>query len=111
MKLAKLMDAGKFGKSFRLISQIEASAGSIMDNIAEGFERGGNREFLQFLYISKGSCGEFRSQLYRAFDRGYLNQVEFNELYGIGTEVAVLIQKLIRYMENSEYKGPKYKNR
>jgi four helix bundle protein len=60
--LGKYIDGGKFKSSYKLVSQIEGSAGSIMDNIAEGFERSGNREFLQFLYISKGSCGEFRNK-------------------------------------------------
>lgn len=109
--LGKYVDAGKFKKSFKLISQIEGSAGSIMDNIAEGFERGGNREFIQFLYISKGSCGEFRSQLYRAMDRGYLLQNEFEELYNLAMEAIVLLQKLINYLEQSELKGVKFKNR
>ena len=94
-----------------MISQIEGSAGSIMDNIAEGFERGGNKEFIQFLYISKGSCGEFRSQLYRAMDRGYLLQNEFEELYNLAMEAIVLLQKLINYLEQSELKGVKFKNR
>lgn len=109
--LGKYIDEGRFNKSYKLISQIEGSAGSIMDNIAEGFERGGNREFIQFLYISKGSCGEFRSQLYRAADRGYLMESEFEELYGMAMEAIVLLQKLISYLEQSELKGPKYKNR
>ena len=109
--VGKYIDQGKFKRSFKLIDQIEGSAGSIMDNIAEGFERSGNREFLQFLYISKGSCGEFRSQLYRASDRNYLEQKEFNELFSISMEVIVLLQKLINYPEQSEIKGFKYKNR
>lgn len=109
--LGKYIDAGKFKRSFKLINQIEGSAGSIMDNIAEGFERSGNREFLQFLYISKGSCGEFRSQLYRALDRNYLDQQEFEELYNLAMEVIVLLQKLINYLEQSELKGVKFKNR
>src|SRR5689334_22402241 len=69
--IGKLIDEGRFRKNFSMIDQMERASGSVMHNIAEGFERGGNREFLQFLYVSKGSCGELRSQLTRAFDRGY----------------------------------------
>lgn len=105
------IDTGRFKTNFRLINQIEGSAGSIMDNIAEGFERSGNREFLQFLYISKGSCGEFRSQLYRAIDRKYITDEEFNQLYSLLKEVIIMLQKLIDYLETSELKGYKFKNR
>ncbi len=103
------IDIGRFKSNFRLINQIEGSAGSIMDNIAEDFERSGNKEFLQFLYIPKGSCGEFRSQLYRALDSNYISQNEFNELYEQSKEIIVMLQKLIDYLKNSEYKGVKYK--
>ena len=105
------IDTGRFKNNFRLINQIEGSAGSIMDNIAEGFERSGYREFLQFLYISKGSCGEFRSQLYRAVDRNYVSQEEFTVLYDQAREVIVMLQKLIDYLETSDFKGTKYKSR
>ena len=82
-----------------------------MDNIAEEFERSGNKEFLQFLYVSKGSCGEFRSQLYRALDRSYIQRVEFDELFSLSKEVIVMLQKLIAYLETSDMKGTKYKDR
>ena len=109
--LGQLIDSGRFKKNFRLIGQMEGSAGSIMDNIAEGFERGGNREFIQFLYVSKGSCGELRSQLYRALDRNYITQKEFNDFSVHAMKISSLIQKFIDYLENSSTKGIKHKNR
>lgn len=110
-KISEYIDTGRFERNYRLINQIEGSAGSVMDNIAEGFERSGNREFLQFLYISKGSCGEFRSQLYRAADRKYIRQEEFDELFILSKEVIVMLQKLIDYLQISEMKGIKFKSR
>lgn len=109
--IGKVIDEGKFQKNFSLIDQMERSSGSIMDNIAEGFERGGNREFLQFLYIAKGSCGEFRSQLYRANDRKYISAVEFETLFQLAKDIISLLQKLISYLETAEIKGPKFKTR
>lgn len=111
IKVGKLIDDDKLRRNFRLVNQIEGSSGSIMDNIAEGFERSGNREFIQFLYIAKGSCGELRSQLYRCIDRNYITQTEFDELSVQTNKINFLIQKLINYIENSGVKGNKYKAR
>jgi four helix bundle protein len=108
-KIGSLIDQGIFKQNYRLIGQLEGSAGSMMDNISEGFKRSGNKGFIQFLYISKGSSGEFRSQLYRALDRSYITKEQFQNLYDSATEIAVLMQKLIDYLHNSEIKGIKYK--
>lgn len=110
-KIGAYIDGGRFKHNYRLIGQIEGSAGSIMTNIAEGYERSGNKEFIQFLYVAKGSCGEFRSQLYQALDRNYIEQPEFKELKEDSLEISFMLSKLIAYLEQSDFKGPKYKDR
>jgi four helix bundle protein len=108
-QLGVFIDKDKFQKNFRLIGQIEGSSGSIMDNIAEGFERGMRSEFILFLGYAKGSCGELRSQLYRAFDRDYLTQEEFNNLKESVMQVSRLIQNLISYLQKTKIEGVRRK--
>jgi len=111
LEVGKLIDSERFQRNYGLIGQIERSAGSIMDNIAEGFERGGNKEFVQFLYIAKASCGELRSQLYRALDRNYISRQEFEVLSEHAKKISGLIQKLNNYLQSSGFKGEKYKGK
>jgi four helix bundle protein len=80
-----------FAKDFGLSGQIQRAAVSIMSNIAEGFERGGRGEFHQFLSTAKASCAEVRSQLYLAFDIGYLVQSQFNQLLKQAEEVGRIV--------------------
>ena len=98
-----------FKSDYRFVQQIRAAAGSIMDNIAEGFERTGNKEFLNFLYIAKGSCGEVRSQLIRANDVGYLTPEEYEELYSDCRKLSASIMNFIKEIKASDITGAKYK--
>ncbi len=105
----KISSNKKFIKDFELTMQIRRAAVSIMSNIAEGFERGGDKEFLQFLARAKGSCGEVRSQLYIALDQDYINRDTFEELYPKATEVNRMIYGFMKYLKDSELRGNKFK--
>ena len=96
-------------RDFGFRDQIRRAAVSGMSNIAEGFERGGNNEFHQFMSMAKGSVGEVRSQLYVALDVGYLEQKDFNRLFAIADEAGRLIGGFMSYLEKSDHKGPKFK--
>lgn len=100
-----------FAKDFRFKDQIRAAAGSIMDNIAEGFERSSRLEFINFLSYSKGSSGEVKSQLYRAKDQKYIGEEEFNEAYLAYDKLASNIAGFISYLNQTEVKGQKFKDR
>ena len=96
---------GKFARDFGLKDQVRRASISILSNIAEGFERGGDKEFLQFLAMAKGSCGEVRAQLYIAFDQGYLAQDVFEGLAKNTVEIGQLISGFMKYLSNSELRG------
>ena len=101
--------SGKFARDLSLKDQIRRSVVSILSNSAEGFERGGDREFLQFLGFAKGSAGEVKAQLYVALDAGFITQEEFRALYDLADETSRLIGGLMRYLKHSDFKGPKFK--
>ena len=110
-EIFELTKAEVFDDDRKLKYQMNGSSGSMMDNIAEGFGRGGNREFSQFLWISKGSTAELKSQLYRCKDRKWVDNDYFNNLYNQADTIEKMIQGLLNYLSKSDKKGIKYKNR
>ena len=104
----EITKSGDFRYDSRFVQQIRAAVGSIMDNIAEGFERDGNKEFIQFLYIAKGSCGEVRSQLYRAFDAEFIKEETFTRMLNESLSLNKGILNFIKSLKSSAIKGTKF---
>ncbi|HTH47008.1 MAG TPA: four helix bundle protein [Candidatus Limnocylindria bacterium] len=100
--------SGAFAKDFGLRDQMRRASVSILSNIAEGFERGGDREFVQFLSLAKGSCGEERAQLYVAFDQGYLTADLFQQLQEHSQKISRLLGAFMAYLKRSDLRGAKF---
>jgi four helix bundle protein len=109
-KIYAVSRQGAFGRDFGLGDQIQKASVSVMSNIAEGFDRSGNREFAQFLSVAKGSVAEVRSQLYVALDAEYLDQESFRKLSKTALETSRLIGGLMKYLRQSNHRGAKFKN-
>ena len=107
-KIYTITETEPFRHDLRFVQQIRAAAGSVMDNIAEGYERNGNKEFVYFLYIAKGSCGEVRSQLIRANDIGFIDDTTFHQLYDDALEVGRKIYYLSETIRRTGNPGNKY---
>ena len=108
-RIYSITNDGRFARDFGLRDQIRRAAVSVMSNIAEGFERGGTGEFVQFLAIAKGSAGEMRAQLYVAHDQSYIDRHQFDELIKDVDEVSKMISGLLGYLRRSGIKGTRFK--
>lgn len=104
----RLTSTESFSKDYRFCGQIRAAAGSVMDNIAEGFEKENNKEFIQFLYIAKGSCGEVRSQLHRARDVEFIYDEEYKKYLGIVLNMSMSLANFIHYLQKSDMAGTRF---
>jgi four helix bundle protein len=104
----KLSSPEPFKSDYKFRDQMRASSGSTMDNIAEGFCQGGNKEFYQFLSISRGSCGEVKSQFYRAYDYEYIVSMQLDELLERTERLSGKIINLMHHLKTSTNKGSKY---
>ncbi|HKR61910.1 MAG TPA: four helix bundle protein [Pyrinomonadaceae bacterium] len=107
-RIYEVSSEGSFARDFALKDQIRRACVSIMSNIAEGHDRSGTGEFVQFLATAKASAAEVRCQLYIAFDQGYIDNDAFIELGRIALETQCLIGGLMNYLNRSGYKGTKY---
>lgn len=104
----QITKVGEFKTDYRSVQQIRASAGSVSDNIAEGFERQGTKEFKNFLIIAKGSCGELRSQINRAFDAEWIPEEIYKQMYADCRQLSIGINHLIQTLKTAEYEGSRY---
>jgi four helix bundle protein len=98
-----------FARDYGLVDQIRRASVSVLSNIAEGFERGSYTEFLQFLYIAKGSCGEARAQLYIARDQKYVPEATFQQCHALAVEVSRMLSGLADHLKNSHQRGDKFR--
>ncbi len=108
LQIYKLSNKGPFAKDFGLRDQIRRASISVISNIAEGFERNGNKEFNQFLSIAKASAGEVRSQIYVAHDLEYISKEEFESVLNRLIEVSKMMNGLMSYLKTTEMKGSKF---
>jgi four helix bundle protein len=108
-RIHQISRTSSFARDFGLRDQIRRASVSIMSNIAEGYDRSGTGEFIQFLATAKGSAAEVRCQLYVALDQSYTDQSTFDELTGLAAETGSMIGGLINYLGRSGLKGTKYK--
>lgn len=108
-RIYDMLQGEGISKDYKLKDQMNGSSGSIMDNIAEGFDRDGKNEFKQFLSYSKGSTGELKSQLYRALDRKYITQEQFDDLYKEIQFISGSLGGFMKYLRDSDIKGQKFK--
>jgi four helix bundle protein len=107
-RVYQITSTGCFERDFGLKHQFRRAAVSIISNIAEGFERGGNKEFRQFLATAKGSAAEVKAQLYVAWDAGHISETEFQKLSGECQSITLLLGGFIKYLKSSEMLGRKF---
>ena len=108
-RIYSITNDGRFSRDFVLCDQIRRAGVSVISNIAEGFERGGTKEFAQFLAIAKGSAGEMRAQLYVALDQDYIDRDQFEQLINEVDEVSKMINGLLGYLRRSGIKGTRFR--
>jgi four helix bundle protein len=108
-KIYEISELARFSRDFALKDQIRRAAISVMSNISEGFERDGDKEFVQFLCVSKGSAGEIKSQLYLSFDIGYIDKQTFDVTMQMYREISRMLGGFIKYLKKSNIRGKKFK--